>query len=144
MIKLLLCLIWLTGIFNLGVILILALYFQNKLQEIRNVMNEQEQALDTGIQTLKDAIATANQRVIDKIKEVSANNPDLTDELAEVTALTESVNDILKADAPPPAEPPTEEPPTPVDETPAETPGEAPVDPAPPTEGEPENPGGGL
>lgn len=60
-----------------------------------------EADLDAKLAELKQAIAGTAQRVLDKLEKLSANNPDLTDEIADVTSDIESLRNIAPADTPP-------------------------------------------
>lgn len=60
-----------------------------------------EAEFDAKLVELKQAIADAAQRVIDKINAIIAANPDLTDELADVTDDIEKLKLIAPVDVPP-------------------------------------------
>lgn len=75
-------------------------------QETIKLMNEQENRLNEELTGLKTAIGAANDRVIKKLDELAANNPDLEDEINEVKDMTAQVNQILAGDAPPVEEQP--------------------------------------
>lgn len=66
--------------------------------------NEQETALDAKNAELKQAIGAAADRVIAKLDALAKNNPDLTDEIADIQSDIEAIN-AIGADSPPPAEP---------------------------------------
>lgn len=85
---------------NSGLLLLTIAFINKYRQEIKTMGTQQEATLDQGIQTLKDAIAAANQRVIDKLNELAANNPDLTDEIQSVTEAVEAANAILREETP--------------------------------------------
>lgn len=60
-----------------------------------------EAEFDAKLVELKQAIADAAQRVIDKIAELIRNNPDLTDELADVQDDIEKLKLIAPVEVPP-------------------------------------------
>ncbi len=67
--------------------------------------NEQEAALDAKTAELKTAITAAGERVIAKLDELKANNPDLTDEIADITSDIEALNAIAAPEPTPTPEP---------------------------------------
>lgn len=62
-----------------------------------------EADLDAKLAEVSTAISNAAQRVLDEIARLSANHPDLTDEMATLTQQIEALNNIVPAT--PPVEP---------------------------------------
>lgn len=60
-----------------------------------------EAELDAKLLELKNEIAAAAQRVLDKIAELIAGNPDLTDELADIQTDIEQIRAIAPVEPPP-------------------------------------------
>lgn len=60
-----------------------------------------EQEFDVAMVELKQAIADAAQRVIDKVNAIIAAQPDLTDELTDVRNDIQALAQIAPPEAPP-------------------------------------------
>ncbi len=71
-------------------------------RRIETLANEQEARLDNALSELKQEIGKAQDRVIDKIEQIQRDNPNLSDELESVLAMTRQVKEIVAS--PPPVE----------------------------------------